>query len=84
MNRCSGCKYFKELDDNRFYKKEYQNTYGECNNEKFEYNDDFDYNEKKETDKLLYQDNEHYSAWFLVGRNFGCIHWEEKCKNVGQ
>lgn len=84
MNRCYECKYFKKLDDDSWNKKKYQNTYGECDNKKFEYKDDFDYNKRKETDKLLYQDYEGYSAYFLVGCNFGCIHWEEKCKNIGQ
>lgn len=34
-----------------------------------------EYTYKPENDGLAYMDSECYSATFVVGPNFGCIHW---------
>lgn len=70
---CKNCKYYE--------KEELYNHYGNCNNEKFEYNtywsDTINVPEFPK-DKLLYEDYESYSASFNVGEEFGCIHFENK------
>lgn len=72
MDNCKNCKYFRKNTD-KYYK-----NYGECDCIKFVYDgfgNDPDYNV---TDQLIYSDYEGYRAYFNVGQDFGCIHFEEK------
>ena len=66
---CKNCKHFGYLENI------VNSNYGECNCNKFEYGGA---SEMEETDKLFYSDYEGYDANFMVGENFGCIHWEKK------
>lgn len=78
MNRCKNCKYFQHDYNNDYsWKEKYEYNYGECRCNKFEYEETYNYEEKKETDKLLYYDYESYSAGFFVGKDFGCIHFKK-------
>ena len=61
MKRCKSCKFYKPDDGD---------SYGKCESPKFEYFD------KPETDDgVSYMDYEMYSAWFAVGKDFGCVHY---------
>lgn len=73
---CKECKYFE-----RNTEKWKNNKYGECNCDKFLYNECLNEEEKervKNNDMLLYTDYEGYLATFEVGENFGCIHFKSK------
>lgn len=70
---CKNCKHYS--------KNEFYDHYGDCDNEKFEYNNYWTDNVNKSEfpkDKFLYEDYEGYSADFVVVEEFGCIHFEEK------
>lgn len=73
---CKNCKYYFKFVD-KPYKPQ---KYGDCNCEKFEYEEYGNYKNIK--DKLVYSDYEGYSAYFYVGEEFGCIHWKQKDENT--
>ena len=82
MIKCKNCKFWK-LDIIKIRGKEHQNIYGTCIHRKFVYDEDgIFYLIKKNIplDCLMYYDSEGFSAGFLVGRNFGCIHGRVKKK----
>lgn len=81
MNRCKNCKYFERFKNwetnNEMIRVIVSNTkYGKCKSDKLQYGSSWD--EKKETDKLLYEDSDSYQAFLEVGEDFGCIHFKEK------
>lgn len=63
MNLCKDCKHWKRREDD--YRGEHV---GDCSS------DHFVYMEKCPSDGLEYWDYEGYSAGFLTGENFGCVH----------
>jgi hypothetical protein len=71
LERCKNCKYWTRTE------KEEHNSglYGDCNSSKFEY--EIDRESLVDGDKLLYQDYEGFSAGFVTGEEFGCIHFKE-------
>lgn len=71
MNNCNQCKYFVLNNHNE--------RYGNCTNDKFSY--DFLPEPSKTYDELIYCDHDNYSAFFRVGINFGCIHFEKEHLN---
>lgn len=58
---CKNCKYFLKDEDN---------NYGDCENAHFVYD------ETTPINGLMYVDYEGYAANFYVGEEFGCIHFE--------
>jgi len=74
---CGNCSYWVRTEGNRNIKS--LPISGKCNNtEKFVYEGAIKDDRPFPDDILLYWDYEQYSAGFLTGENFGCIHWEEK------
>ena len=57
-------------------------NHGECDCLKFKYEKDLTYcyydQSDLELDDFLYWDGESYSAAFLTGQDFGCVHFEGK------
>ncbi len=59
-----------------------ESAFGKCKNKKFIYiqSDGYDNVQnidlEHQSDTLLYSDYEAYSAFFITGENFGCIHYE--------
>jgi len=74
MNNCKNCKNWKATDDD-FNKTFYGKNTGVCFSDKFVYITGED---KCPVDGLGYLDSESYSAEFVTGENFGCIHHQPK------
>lgn len=70
MKTCDCCKYWDDCKDPEWIK--YKGNHGICSCEKFV--------ESVEVPKdgLAYCDYEGWSASFLTGPKFGCIHWTER------
>jgi len=51
--------------------------FGYCQHSRFQYDDGIDV-QNSASDALLYWDYEGYEAGFIVGPDFGCVHWESK------
>lgn len=66
MGNCKNCIYFDVSDK--------KHKFGKCNSLKFIYEG----SNKSSDDCLIYWDAESYKAYFEVGRNFGCIHFEKQ------
>ena len=74
---CKNCRYWTEKNPDGYSIKDNQgNLKGDCGNEKFVYTGDG--LEEIDSDGLGYWDFESYSADFMVGCEFGCIHWEQR------
>lgn len=70
---CKKCKYWTRISEKYADKR-----YGNCNCEKFIYDDVCSDNiPKLKNDCLLYSDYESYRADFETGENFGCIHFKK-------
>ena len=67
LGRCMTCKYWsrKTYEYDKIFYGEHA---GDCNNDKFVYD------EKVAVDGLRYWDYEGYSAGFVTGESFGCVH----------
>jgi hypothetical protein len=70
MNRCETCGHWG-YDDER------SRRFRTCLNDRFIYSADKN-EEELEDNGLLFWDYEHYAAYVETGKNFGCIHWEER------
>jgi hypothetical protein len=66
---CGGCEFWEEST----FKERV--GYGECGNDNFAYGTPYD---EKNFVKLFCMDAEGYNASIYVGKDFACIHWEEK------
>lgn len=79
MNKCKDCIYFKPIKE-KYPDIDRKNKYGDCKCNKFIY-DVYSSDEERERmgkgDCFLYEDAEGYSAWFVVGEDFGCIHFKK-------
>lgn len=91
INTCKDCGFFKphqkrDYDYNTYLETFTPTDFGECQSGKILYDDpdnwrrlDKDWNPVPlTTDILCYQDGEDYHAFHLVGKDFGCIHFQEK------
>jgi len=67
MGICENCKYWDE-ENSDYY------GFGNCNSKKIVNNEN---PETTEDDMMICFDDEG-SVSFQTGRNFGCIHWQEK------
>ena len=67
-NVCKNC---------RFWERQETKPQGRCTNEHFIYNR-CNLSDERIRDALVYWDYEEYSAGFLTGENFGCIHFVAK------
>jgi hypothetical protein len=77
--RCRDCTHWeRSLDE----EKSYGGNKGNCACQKFLYVVDISRNEEgvrsAPNDALIYWDHEGYSAGFITGADFGCIHFIER------
>lgn len=70
---CRDCRYWSENEQSEYDIKLERSTCGDCDHEKFTYQDDGRF-----IDGLDYWDYESYSAGFTTGPEFGCIHFEKE------
>ncbi len=64
---CGNCKFWQRYSDRL--------GFGGCSSNKFVYSGN---RERADLDGMEYWDSESYSAGFMTGQNFGCIHHEPK------
>jgi hypothetical protein len=68
MNTCKNCKHWKRVPAG--FETDYHGPHaGNCNHDAFVYD-----GKKVGASELHYWDHEGYSAGFLTGEDFGCVH----------
>ena len=73
---CIDCLYWQRNVEHPWY-PDRGTKFGECFCDQFIYTGDGQFDFPFKGDELLYWDSEGYSASFITGENFGCIHFLE-------
>ncbi len=76
---CKNCIFWNNDEEIYGITKESKNylNFGTCSNKKFIYTNEYELNETKITDVLIYWDYEGFAAGFSTGKDFGCKHFKK-------
>jgi len=72
--KCADCVFWDNTDDYNVIPEDLKGKYGRCKSDGFNYESPVD----GRTDMLLYADYEGYSAGFVTGADFGCVHGRKR------